>query len=449
MTSHIHILTLNCWGLKFISDHRNARLAHIGTAIANLSPTPDIVGLQECWTQEDYEAIRTRTSHILPHGKFYFSGAFGGGLAILSRWPIVESTMQRYTLNGRPTAFFRGDWYVGKGIACAVVKMDDGELAEVFCTHLHAPYEREPNDSYLCHRTSQAWEVSKLLSSARAKGRLAVALGDFNMIPLSLAHQLITTHGPAIDTWRALHPFSSIGSAIDEPEMARGLEIPDAKFNLTENGATCDSVLNTWRWTDEQRKRLKKGETVDIPLNTEDSRAKRLDYVFIGGKTSDWKVTAATVGMVERHPDIQVSLSDHFSVEVTIERTKPPAEAQVIAQSQKADEFLPLETYDAILDVTEAYILRERGQRRSRIAHFFFSVGITIACLVAVWWSPRNFVSFILILLSSLSLTAGTVDGLIGLLFMSWELRCLKEFRWEMENLRQHARTEIELKSAR
>jgi sphingomyelin phosphodiesterase 2 len=136
MASKINILTLNCWGLKYISDHRNARLAHIGTTIANQYPPPDIVGLQECWCQGDYEAIRASTQTILPYGKFYFSGVFGGGLAILSKWPIVESSMNKYPLNGRPTAFFRGDWYVGKGVACAVIRMDGGELAEVFCTHV-------------------------------------------------------------------------------------------------------------------------------------------------------------------------------------------------------------------------------------------------------------------------------------------------------------------------
>jgi sphingomyelin phosphodiesterase 2 len=144
MAESIRIMTLNCWGLKFLSDLRRERLSRIGTELANAQPQPDIVGLQECWTQEDYEAIRERTRHILPYGKFYYSGVFGGGLAVLSKWPIVESTMQRYTLNGRPTAFFRGDWYVGKGIACATLHVGDGKLVEVFCTHVRSSHN--PDD---------------------------------------------------------------------------------------------------------------------------------------------------------------------------------------------------------------------------------------------------------------------------------------------------------------
>lgn len=136
----LRIVTLNCWGLKYLSKHRRQRLNEIGARLAVADPKPDIVGLQECWTQEDYNSIRAQTQHFLPYAKFYYSGIFGGGLAILSRWPIEESNMYRYPLNGRPTAFFRGDWFVGKGVACAKIRIGNGrhDYAEVFCTHVRA-----------------------------------------------------------------------------------------------------------------------------------------------------------------------------------------------------------------------------------------------------------------------------------------------------------------------
>lgn len=86
----------------------------------------------------DYVAIRRATSHVLPYGKFYFSGPLGGGLAVLSRWPIEESSMVRYPLNGRPTAFWRGDWYVGKGVACARIRYGPGpkHVMQVLNTHV-------------------------------------------------------------------------------------------------------------------------------------------------------------------------------------------------------------------------------------------------------------------------------------------------------------------------
>jgi sphingomyelin phosphodiesterase 2 len=43
------------------------------------------------------------------------------------------------------------------------------------------------------------------------------------------------------------------------------------------------------------------------------------------------------------------------------------------------------------------------------------------------------------VLVSSLGLMAGTVDGLIGGLFVGSELRALGEFEWEMRNARELA----------
>ena len=289
----ISIVTLNCWGLKYISKLRRERLREIGRQLAAADPQPHIVGLQECFTQEDYRSIRRETRFTLPYGKFYHSGAFGGGLAILSKWPIEESTMFRYPLNSRPTAFFRGDWFVGKGVAHAKIRYGPGpkQVLEVFNTHVrssqglpyhvvvdpianelsqtHAPYEQGPNDSYLCHRLAQAWEMSKLLRGAAERGHLVVGLGDFNMIPLSLEHRIITAYAPVRDTWRVLHPDSSVGPADHPAEKARRRPIPTAEFNILENGAASDGPYNTWRWSKQQQKLLGPGRPeVTVPPDT-------------------------------------------------------------------------------------------------------------------------------------------------------------------------------------
>jgi sphingomyelin phosphodiesterase 2 len=98
------------------------------------------------------------------------------------------------------------------------------------------------------------------------------------------------------------------------------------------------------------------------------------------------------------------------------------------------DSELPPSTYDEILAVIDRYVAREKTQQRWRGLHFLAWVVVTIASLVAVWFVPRNFVAFILMLLSSLGLMAGTVDGLIALLFVNTELAALKEFEWEIRN---------------
>jgi sphingomyelin phosphodiesterase 2 len=470
--ARIKILTLNCWGLKFISKYRYERLSEIGRQLAIAEDPPEIVGLQECWTQRDYQSIRSQTIHILPHGKFYFGGVLGAGLAILSKWPIEESSMFKYPLNGRPTAFFRGDWYVGKGVACARVRFGPGpkDVAQVFCTHLHAPYEREPHDSYLCHRTAQAWEIAKLMRGAAERGHLVIAMGDFNMVPLSFAHRLITAHAPVQDVWRTLHPDSSIGAAIDEPEKRRNKPVPSGHFNLSENGATCDGVFNTWRWPKEQRRRLERGEDTIVDGDVEDPMAKRLDYIFFGDggcppsfPVSKWVVESTRVAMTQRHPTLKCSLSDHFGVEAVIISGKSQDSSETQIEQSSAPERIPEPpnpdhnfsiqlsstvpntaltptTYDDILALIGQDMQRERSERRWRLAHIIVSIFISIGCFVAIWWtSDVIYVAFILILLSTLNFGAGILDGLIGGLFVSSELRALKEFEWEIQNAKRLA----------
>ena len=453
----LNVVSYNCLGLKYISHYRRERLAEIGRKLALAHPVPEIIGLQECWTQHDYKSIRRQTKHILPYGKYYYSGIFGGGLAILSKWPIEESSMVRYPLNGRPTAFFRGDWFVGKGVACARIRLGprSEDVVEVFCTHLHAPYESEPNDSYLCHRTAQAWEIAKLMRGATERGHLVLGLGDFNMVPLSFAHQLITGYASVRDAWRILHPESSIGPANDYFERQRGREIPTAGYNLSENGATCDGVLNTWRWSKERQKTQYKGGNIVVDDTTQDPRAKRLDYIFIGDSDyqrspskKKWQVQNIKVGMTERHSSIGCSLSDHFSVEATISRggnraelpSNTGQETSEISTTQNVDiNTLPIQTYDIILSMIESYTRRERHQRHFRLANFGFSIVVAVGCLTATWWSPRPFVAFLLNLLSTLGFGLGILDGLIGGLFIGSELRALKEFGWEIQNARAMA----------
>ncbi|KAK8049748.1 hypothetical protein PG994_011478 [Apiospora phragmitis] len=532
--TELNIITLNCWGLLYLSKDRASRLAAIGQALAASDPTPHIVGLQECWTQEDYQAIRCATRFILPYGKFYHSGAFGGGLAILSRWPIEESSMVRYPLNGRPTAFFRGDWFAGKGVACARIR-----------PILPMRITKRGVDTYTAHRLSQAWELAKLVRGAAAKGHLVVALGDFNDVPLSLPHRILTSHAPVRDVWRVLHPDSSLGSAEHDAERARRRPIPTAEFNVRENGATSNTAYNSWRWPKQQQRRP---ADVIVAPDTSDPRGQRLDYIFAssGASESDsnpgwgWVVKDARVGMLQRHPELGCSLSDHFSVEATLvlhhsslqspgsnplslENTAALAESSTNNDNDKSftaqssndyhlkpadagdatsmadtrateipeafltagiylqtptasDSHLPLRhnkqksttttlrnhllatsyeaqlqdaaqpvarlppsTYDEILAVVQTYMVRERSQRRWRSHHFFAWVGVTLACYVGVWFSPHNYVAFVLMLLSSLGLVAGTIDGLIALLFVGSEMRALKEFEWEIMNAKAHA----------
>lgn len=303
---------------------------------------------------------------------------------------------------------------------------------------------------------------------AAERGHMVIGLGDFNMLPLSLAHRIIESRAPVRDIWRVVHPNSSIGAAENPVEQARGFPVPNVEYNLEKNGATCDSAYNTWRWNKGHQKLLDKGQDPGIvDMTSQDVRAKRLDYIFFGSGTGagarTWNVDEVKVGMTMRHPKLLCSLSDHFSVEAVLS-CQPQQQLKEAngnhhngnhsesstATSGSGDQVgsraitpetrhLSPNIFTDIQTMIQKYIARERRQRRLRLSHFLGEVAISIGCLVAVWFSPHNYVSFILMLLSTLGLSAGVIDGLIGGLFVSGELRALKEFEWEIENARQAA----------
>lgn len=279
------------------------------------------------------------------------------------------------------------------------------------------------------------------MRAAAERGHLVIGMGDFNMVPLSLAHRIIETHSPVRDVWRIVHPDSSHGAAKDKVEQLRGRPMPNAEFNLLTNGTTCDSAFNSWRWNEAHKKRLKNGENVQIDPAVDDPYAKRLDYIFFssarhedtksGDETAEWELQEANVGMTMRHPTLHCSLSDHFSIECTLTRRNNPHHAHA---SDIVTRYLPIETYEEIIATLSKYMERQRLQRKLRIGHFFFQLSIWTACMIGVWWSPHNYVAFILMLLSSLGLSVGVIDGLMGLLFGGSEMRALKEFEWEVKN---------------
>lgn len=66
----------------------------------------------------------------------FFSGSFGSGLAILSRFPILETHTHPYSLNGHPVMVHHGDWIVAKAAGCATIDVDGLGLVDFWVTHV-------------------------------------------------------------------------------------------------------------------------------------------------------------------------------------------------------------------------------------------------------------------------------------------------------------------------
>lgn len=390
MLFDIEVTTLNCWGLKYISQFTNQRIEHIATELAN--GHSDIICLQEIWQEKHWHVIRDRLKSRLPYSKFYYSGMMGSGLAILSKYPIIQTDMRPYTLNGRPQAFFRGDWFVGKGVASAIIQLPDGRVCQVFNTHMHAPYN-EKVDTYLCHRIAQAWDLHKMLGASVRAGYITFATGDFNSTPGSLVHRFLTMH--LADTFITLNP--------DLPLL------PDSTLSSHDQvltyGVTCDvSPLNTWRQTHAPGM---------IP--------KRLDYIFHDHRAVPRQHEVIFMDNVK---GIDVSPSDHFGVRCSY---------TLAASETPVHRPLHVTDYDDIKLQLDWYTAREQKHSTLRIIHFWGSIAL-IFYLMSLLLSPRypstQLLIAICILLTSIT---GLLSGLIGSIWGWWELRSLTEFRDEIE----------------
>lgn len=237
------------------------------------------------------------------------------------------------------------------------------------------------------------------------------------MLPSSLAHHIITTHGLVADCWLSKYPSTPTGLSANA----------DARYNIQTLGTTCDSTLNTWRL---------KAHQVDIPSgDSPDPWAQRLDYIFHSARLS--KVVDIKVGMIDPmklpgSPKLgngvtrggMASVSDHFSVEVKLE-LPPAAPPLLISLGEEAQEghelqYLDTDTIDEIQALTQQYTKREAWEYTWRIAHFWLSVLALIALHVAVWWATHPGVAFLITFLTWVVAVTGAVNGLIGLLFMGF-----------------------------
>lgn len=412
-TADIEVITLNCWGLKYISKFTTERITHIAEELSR--GTSDIVCLQEIWQQEHWAIIKRKVAARLPHAKFFYSGMMGSGLAILSRYPIIQTDMRPYTLNGRPQAFFRGDWFVGKGVASAILELPGGRLCQVFNTHMHAPYN-EVVDTYLCHRTAQAWELHKMLGMSVRAGYITFATGDFNSVPGSLVHRFLTTH--LHDSFITLHP------GLPLLPLSSGSSVGSSEEQVRTFGVTCDvSPLNTWRQT-----------------QAPGMEAKRLDYVF-----HDDHVVPVSVDVVftEHVRPVGCSASDHFGVRCRYrlqeEEEEEEAERRPQQQQNQNDprrtHHRPLRAadYTEMEDMLEWYVRREKRHSRLRITHFWASVAILFYLLRMTLVPHTRFFQFLLSIAILIVSVTGLLSGLVGSLFGWSELRSLAEFESELK----------------
>lgn len=363
----LSVLSLNCWGLYLVSKQRKFRLRAIAEYLSRQSY--DIVALQECWMRQDFEYIKNRVEAQLPYAKYFLSGTLGCGLVILSKYPILASSLLKFTLAGRPLMILEGDYYVGK--ACGSVTIDHPEigLIDVFTSHLLACYE--DNDIYEAQRITECWQIANSIRASAAQGRHVILAGDFNSIPSSNCYQILKNHGFMTDSWLE----------INEQNMKEHLGPLERKELSPKEciqifGITCDSPVNTWT------KHLFKQESYEREVGD------RLDYIHYR-RTPQITCQQSKVVMDEHIPDTEWNYSDHYGVHsiftIVGQANRAIGEFAPVASQLARPEYTSLSTSTLynIMDVLQLDLQRGKKTANGYMALFGCSVFAVIAAFVA------------------------------------------------------------------
>ncbi|XP_031840231.1 neutral sphingomyelinase [Nomia melanderi] len=183
----INILSLNCWGIPYVSKNREDRMKAIAEKFA--TENYDVICLQEVWSVNDFKMIKARTQEQLPYSHYFYSGVLGSGICVLSKYPIEDVMFHKWTLNGYVHKVHHGDWFGGKGVGLCRLKIH-GMTVNIYTVHLHAEYNRH-NDEYIAHRVLQAFDTAQFIRMTCGGADFAILGGDLNTEPQDLAYKII------------------------------------------------------------------------------------------------------------------------------------------------------------------------------------------------------------------------------------------------------------------
>ncbi|NXT22882.1 NSMA phosphodiesterase, partial [Syrrhaptes paradoxus] len=183
----LRVFDLNCWAIRYLSKRRQERVGLIGDMLQREGF--DLALLQEVWSEQDYSDLKAKLGGCYPFSHYFRSGVIGSGLCVFSRFPILDTLLYQYSLNGYPYMLQHGDWFCGKSVGLVIIKIS-GIVFNVYITHLHAEYCRE-KDAYLPHRLVQAWELAQFIRHTSKAADVVLLGGDLNMHPEDVGIRLL------------------------------------------------------------------------------------------------------------------------------------------------------------------------------------------------------------------------------------------------------------------
>lgn len=238
----------------------NAFLEHI--------PTFDVIGLQEVWSpryQQVESFAKSKGYHVVGSGQAPIQSMmglrlFGGGLMIMSKYPIESS---------RELIFDKGvasDGFVRKGILYAKVRVGSSSYVHVFNTHMQASYGYEfaEHDPYSLIRKNQIRKIVDFIAKiALDDDHPIVIMGDFNVNairhpddPADSKEYIdmvsdLSGNGlfSVIDlhkTYHNRHPVTNTGRGVEGKRIGKGGQRLDFIFEMRRNATRTDRVVHAF-----------------------------------------------------------------------------------------------------------------------------------------------------------------------------------------------------------
>ncbi|OXB71092.1 UNVERIFIED_CONTAM: hypothetical protein H355_016977 [Colinus virginianus] len=252
--------------IRYLSKRRQERISLIGDQLCREGF--DLVLLQEIWSERDYSDLKAKLGGCCP-----FSHYFRSGLCVFSKFPILDTLLYQYSLNGYPYMLQHGDWFCGKSVGLVIVRIAEITV-NIYVTHLHAEYSRD-KDAYLPHRVVQAWELAQFVRHTAKAADVVLLGGDLNMHPGDVGIRL-------------LRSWTGLQDAFTEAQHFEGCE--DGCTLIPNNCFTVKSELQSF------------------PLGI------RIDYILykaVSSFTVECEELRTTTGTV---PGLDIPYSDHEAV---------------------------------------------------------------------------------------------------------------------------------------
>ncbi|NXP05933.1 NSMA phosphodiesterase, partial [Thinocorus orbignyianus] len=276
-TLRLRVFDLNCWAIRYLSKRRQERVQLIGDTLRREGF--DLVLLQEVWSERDYSDLKVKLGSCYPFSHYFRSGVIGSGLCVFSQFPILDTLLYQYSLNGYPYMLQHGDWFCGKSVG--LDRWWHGSVTTTLSPscQLHAEYCRE-KDAYLPHRLVQAWELAQFIRHTSKAADVVLVGGDLNMHPEDVGIRL-------------LRGWTGLRDAFTEATRFEGCEdgctlVPNNCFTI-------------------------KSELLPFPLGI------RIDYILYKAissftvKCEELKTTTGTA------PGMDIPFSDHEAVMATLQ----------------------------------------------------------------------------------------------------------------------------------